>query len=331
MFPAMELESATEIPAGDDWLYEPKWDGFRCIAFRDGDEVVFDSKSGKKLDRYFPEVVANLKTLAAERFVLDGELAIPTGEGFSFDDLQQRIHPAASRVERLARETPARYIVFDLLVDERGEALAHRPLSERRPALEAFAARYFSTPDIVLSPATRSLDEARAWLAASDATRDGVVAKRLSLAYRSGDRTGGVKIKRIRTADCIVGGYRSNTAGDAVGSLLLGLYDPDGELDYVGFTSGFSTTEKRELLPRLRALAAPSSFTRRAPGGPSRWKPDAETTWYPLRPELVLEVAFDQVTAGRMRHGARPLRWRPDKEPRACTTNQLTDRNVQRP
>jgi len=321
---AMELESASEIPAGSDWLYEPKWDGFRCIAFRDGDAVVFDSKSGKKLDRYFPEVVANLKALVAERFVLDGELAIPSGDGFSFDDLQQRIHPAASRVERLARETPARYIVFDLLVDERGEAMASRPLAERRVALEAFAARFFTTPDVVLSPATRSLDEARAWLAASDATRDGVVAKRLSLPYRSGDRTGGMKIKRIRTADCIVGGYRSNTAGDAVGSLLLGLYDPNGELDYVGFTSGFSTAEKRELLPRLRALAAPSSFTRRVPGGPSRWKPDAETTWHPLRPELVLEVAFDQVTAGRMRHGARPLRWRPDKEPRACTTDQLT-------
>jgi ATP-dependent DNA ligase len=323
MFPPMELASASEIPAGTDWLYEPKWDGFRCIAFRDGDEIVLDSKSGKKLERYFPEVVANLKAVPAERFVIDGELAIPSGEGFSFDDLLQRIHPADSRVQRLARELPARYIVFDLLVDERGETIAGRPLAERRAALELFAARFFTTPEIVLSPATRSFDEARAWLVASDATRDGVVAKRLSLAYRGGDRTGGVKIKRIRTADCVVGGYRPNAGGDGVGSLLLGLYDADGELDYVGFTSGFPTAEKRELLARLRPLQAPSSFTRRIPGGPSRWKPDAETVWQPLRPELVLEVSFDQVSAGRMRHGARPLRWRPDKSPRACTADQL--------
>jgi len=319
----MELESASEIPAGDDWLYEPKWDGFRCLAYRDGGAIVMESRNGKGLDRYFPEVVAAMRALRAERFVLDGELAIPSDDGFSFEDLQQRIHPAASRIARLARELPARYIVFDLLVDERGQALADRPLAERRPALEAFAQRFFTSPAIVLSPATRSLAQARAWLAGADATRDGIVAKRLSFAYRSGDRTGGVKIKRMRTADCVVGGYRSNAAGDSVGSLLLGLYDPDGELDYVGFTSGFSTAEKRVLLPRLRALAAESSFTRRTPGGPNRWKPDAETAWQPLRPELVLEVTFDQISAGRMRHGARPLRWRSDKDPRACTTDQL--------
>jgi ATP-dependent DNA ligase len=319
----MELESASEIPAGDDWLYEPKWDGFRALSYRDGDEIVIESKSAKRLDRYFPEVVAALSSLAAPRFVLDGELAIPAGEGFSFDDLLQRIHPAASRIRRLAAEFPARYVVFDLLVDERGHALADRPLAERRAALEAFAARYFTRPDIVLSPATRSRAEAQTWLASADATRDGVVAKRLSFTYRSGERTGGVKVKRLRTADCVVGGYRPNATRHGVGSLLLGLYDADGEFDYVGFTSGFSAEEKRALLPRLRALHAESSFTRRAPGGPNRWKPDAETAWQPLRPELVLEVSFDQISGGRMRHGARPLRWRPDKDPRACTADQL--------
>jgi ATP-dependent DNA ligase len=321
----MEAHGVAAIPRDAGWLYEPKWDGFRCLAFRDGAEVQLRSKSGQPFERYFPEVVARLRELDAERFVLDGELIVPAGDSLSFDDLLQRIHPAASRVAKLSREHPARYLVFDLLVDESGVALLALPLAKRRRELERFAARHVAPGDarLGLSPATLEPAQVDAWLARSGGALDGIVAKRLDAPYAAGRRDAMVKVKTIRSADCVVAGYRQNETGDAVGSLLLGLYDERAALDYVGFTSGFSAAEKRRLFERFRPLRAAASFTGRTPGGPSRWNRGKSTAWQPLRPELVLEVAFDQVTAGRFRHGTRPLRWRPDKTPRTCTTAQL--------
>jgi ATP-dependent DNA ligase len=321
----MEARSVADIPRGEGWQYEPKWDGFRCLAFRDGDEIALRSKSGQPFERYFPEIVERLRTLAARRFVLDGELIVPAGESVSFDDLLQRIHPAASRVAKLAREHPARYMLFDLPGADDGSSLLALPLARRRAALERFARTFVprADPRLELSPVTTDPERALAWLSASGATCDGVVAKRLDAPYAAGSRDAMLKIKRIRTADCVVAGFRPNDAGDAIGSLLLGLYEEGGALDYVGFTSGFSAAEKRELLERLRPLRSEASFTGRTPGGPSRWNRGKSSTWQPVRPELVLEVAFDQVTSGRFRHGTRPLRWRPDKAARACTTAQL--------
>jgi ATP-dependent DNA ligase len=320
----MEARVAAQIPRGPQWQYEPKWDGFRCVAFRDGAEIRMRSKAGQPLDRYFPEIAERLKALGAQRFVLDGELIVPAGSGLSFDDLLQRIHPAASRVAKLARESPARYVVFDLLLDD-GGALLDTPLRERRPRLEAFAKRYVPADDprIGLSPATLDAAQVDEWFAAGGGALDGVIAKRLDEPYGAGTRDAMLKIKAIRSADCVVGGYRLAESGDAIGSLLLGLYDDAGQLDYVGFTSGFSSAEKRALLERLQPLRSKSSFTGRTPGGPSRWNRGKSTLWQPLEPKLVLEVAFDQVTAGRFRHGSRPLRWRPDKAARACSLAQL--------
>ena len=321
----MEARLVEAIPSDPGWQFEPKWDGFRCLAFRDGDEVALRSKSGQPFERYFPEIVERLRALDARRFVLDGELVVPAGEALSFDDLLQRIHPAASRVARLARETPATFLVFDLLVDEYGESLLDVPLRDRRLRLEAFAARQIATgdPRVRLSPATYERTTVDAWYARVGGALDGVVAKRADAAYRAGLRDGVVKVKAIRSADCVVGGYRLSERGDAVGSLLLGLYAADGRLDYVGFTSGFSAAEKRAVLARLRPLDAKASFEGRTPGGPSRWNRGKSTEWQAVRPELVLEVAFDQVTAGRFRHGTRPLRWRPDKSPRSCGLEQI--------
>ncbi len=321
----MEARSVSTIPRGAGWLYEPKWDGFRCIAFRDGDEVLLRSKSGQPFERYFPEIVARLRALESPHFVLDGELVVPAGETLSFDDLLQRIHPAATRVAKLSRESPARYLIFDLLLGEDGEALLEQPLAERRAALERFASRHLPSGDagLRLSPATQDPAQVDAWLAGTGGALDGIVAKRLDAPYGPGRRDAMVKVKTIRSADCVVAGYRPNDEGDAVGSLLLGLYDENGDLDYVGFTSGFSALEKRELFARFAPLRAAASFTGRTPGGPSRWNRGKSTAWQPLRPELVLEVAFDQVTAGRFRHGTRPLRWRPDKAPQTCALSQL--------
>ena len=313
------------IPSGDDWQFEPKWDGFRCLAFRDGDELALRSKSGQPFERYFPEIVARLQALDARRFVLDGELVVGVDGALSFDDLLQRIHPAESRVRLLARERPATFWVFDLLVDAAGKALLDAPLAERRTALEDFARRSIPPDDarLRLSPATRARSEVDAWYARVGGALDGIVAKRLDAPYRAGARDAALKVKAIRSADCVVGGYRASDDGAAVASLLLGLYDERGRLDYVGFTSGFAAAEKRALLERFRPLLAEASFTGRAPGGPSRWNRGKSTQWQPVRPELVLEVAFDQVTAQRFRHGTRPLRWRLDKAPRSCTLDQL--------
>jgi ATP-dependent DNA ligase len=322
----MEAQVVDEIPTGPGWQYEPKWDGFRCLAFRDRDRVELQSKNGRSLTRYFPEVAAYLSALPAPSFVLDGEIVIPVDGRLSFDDLLQRIHPAASRVERLARERPAVLIVFDLLVDASGTSLIGRPLRERRRRLEAFADRVLRGRDNVrLSPATHEAAQARAWLGMTGTTLDGVVAKRLDLPYQSGERTGMQKVKRRRTVDCVVGGFRyaSGSGPRTVGSLLLGLYDDAGLLHHVGFTSGFPAASRKALLSRLEPLIESPGFTGRAPGGPSRWSTERSADWQPLAPRLVVEVSYDHFTGDRFRHGARFLRWRPDKAPRQCTLAQV--------
>ncbi|HET6366480.1 MAG TPA: ATP-dependent DNA ligase [Pseudomonadales bacterium] len=323
-YPPMEARLVTDLPLGPAWQYEPKWDGFRCVAFRDGDRVELQSKSGQPLARYFPEVVTALRALKARRFVLDGELVVPKGAGLSFDALLQRIHPAPSRVERLSRESPAVLVVFDLLVDAEGRRLTDRPLRERRRRLEAFGRKHLAdAAGLALSPASTDAAVARAWLSGAGGAVDGVIAKRLDLDYRSGDRTGMEKVKRARTADVVVGGFRYASGARVVGSLLLGLYDAQGLLHHVGFTSGFSATERKALLDRLRPLIAPPGFTGQAPGGPSRWSTDRSAEWEPLRPRLVAEIGYDHFTGGRFRHGTRFLRWRPDKAPRQCTLDQV--------
>jgi ATP-dependent DNA ligase len=318
-------ELVPEIPVGPEWVYEPKWDGFRCLAFRDGDAVELVSRAGQPLARYFPEIVEAVKAIPARRAVLDGEIVVPVGETLSFDDLLQRIHPAESRVRKLAAETPGVYLVFDLLADERGRSLLDSPWSERRAALERFAARGFPAARgrVRLSPATDDLQAARRWLESAGAGLDGVIAKRADLEYRSGDRTGMQKIKLLRTADCVVGGFRYASKKKIVGSLLLGLYDGEGNLDHVGFCSAISEAERRALTPELEALVQPPGFTGRAPGGPSRWSSERTGQWEPLRPNLVVEVRYDHFSQGRFRHGTRFLRFRPDKPPRRCTLDQV--------
>jgi ATP-dependent DNA ligase len=316
----MEAKLVSDLPEGDGWQYEPKWDGFRAIVRRDGDRVELFSKSGKPLGRFFPEVVARLAGLKAKHFLLDGELILPVGGLLSFDALQARLHPAASRIAKLARETPARLMLFDLLgVD--GEDWRDRPLAGRRAALERFH-RMHGGPDLLLSPSTLDRKKALAWLARSGGALDGVIAKRRDDPYRPGERAM-LKVKQRRTADCVVGGYRTEAGGEAVASLLLGLYNDDGLLDLVGFVSGLARAEKQALLATLAPIAGGTGFTGKAPGGPSRWNNGRESPWVPLRPELVVEVLYDQVTGNRFRHGARFLRWRPDKAPRQCTFAQL--------
>jgi ATP-dependent DNA ligase len=323
-FPPMEALSVDEVPHGSEWQYEPKWDGFRCLVFRDGDKVELQSKSGQPLTRYFPEIVEAARKLKAKSFVLDGEIVVPAGSAFSFDDLLQRIHPAASRIIRLAGETPALLVVFDLLAGADGAALTELSLAERRQKLEQFARKYFGADGkIRLSPATNELAEAKIWLRRVGATLDGIIAKRRDFPYRSGDRTGMQKIKNYRSADCVVGGFRYNEGKDVVGSLLLGLYDKDGLLHHVGFTSTIKSTEKKTLTPKLEKLIAPPGFTGNAPGGPSRWSTKRSAEWQPLKPKLVVEVCYDHFTGGRFRHGTKLLRWRPDKSPRQCTMDQV--------
>jgi ATP-dependent DNA ligase len=323
-FAPMEALLVKEIPTGPQWEYEPKWDGFRCLAFRDGNKVELQSKSGQSLARYFPEIVTAVLGIEAKRFVLDGELVIPVKGGLSFDDLLQRIHPAASRVVKLSQETPARYVVFDLLVDEAGKPAVKDPLSKRRKKLEAFAKKYFAQNRMIeLSPQTHNVSVARKWLATPGAKLDGVIAKRLDLPYRSGERDGMQKIKKLRTADCVVGGFRYASKGKVVGSLLLGLYDENGLLHHVGYTSSFNETEKKELTKELEPLIKPPGFTGNKPGGPSRWSTKKTSEWEPLATQLVAEVQYDHFTGGRFRHGTQFLRWRPDKKPRQCGFDQI--------
>jgi len=323
----MEAESVDEIPVGDQWQYEPKWDGFRCLASRDGDCIELQSKSGQPLARYFPDLVAALQTLGAKKFVLDGEIVIPIEGRLSFDDLLLRVHPAASRVNKLAAEHPAMFIVFDLLGDERGRSLLDLDLTERRQRLEKFAARYLKgRDDIRLSPATADLKVAQKWFRTVGNNLDGIIAKRVDLPYQSGNREGMVKIKHLRTCDCVVGGFRYAEKAKVVGSLLLGLYDKQGLLNHVGFTSGFKAADRAALTKRVERLIKPPGFTGRAPGGPSRWSTRRSDEWQPLSPELVVEVEYDHFTGDRFRHGTRLLRWRPDKAPKQCTLDQVVRR-----
>jgi ATP-dependent DNA ligase len=320
----MDALLVNSIPEGPDWQYEPKWDGFRCLVFRDGAKVHLQSKSGQPLARYFPEIAEAFLKLKAKRFVLDGEIAVPVQERFSFDDLLQRIHPAESRVRRLAKERPAIFIAFDLLVDASGKPLLNVSLRERRERLEAFARKFFSRDKTIrLSPATTDLAKAKNWFKCVGGDLDGLVAKRLDCDYRSGTRDGMEKVKLTRTADCVAGGFRYASKGKVIGSLLLGLYDDQGLLNHVGFCSGLKTDERKSLLRKLEPLIQPPGFTGRAPGGLSRWSTKRSMEWQPLRPELVVEVSYDHFTGGRFRHGTNLIRWRPDKAPQQCRMDQV--------
>jgi len=281
--------------------------------------VTLWSKSGKPLDRYFPDIAAMLESLSEPCFLLDGELVIPLGGRLSFSALQARLHPAASRVAKLVAEAPAQLILFDCLVIG-ARSLADAPLAERRAALEAFHTAA-AAPGLLLSPCTSSPEVARGWLARSGGALDGIVAKRRDAPYRPGERAM-LKLKQLRTADCVVGGYRRGAKGE-VASLLLGLYDEAGRLDHIGFTSAFPAEERAALRAVLEPAEGPPGFTGDAPGGPSRWNGGQAKPYVPLRHELVAEVVYDQVTAGRFRHGTRFLRWRPDKAPEQCTRDQL--------
>jgi ATP-dependent DNA ligase len=316
----MEALLAAELPDGKGWQYEPKWDGFRCLARRDGDDVTLTSKSGKPLARYFPDVVEMLGKLKVRQFLLDGELIIPVGDALSFDALQLRLHPAESRVRKLAKESPAELMAFDLLEVD-GTSLSGLPLSERRARLEEFF-RKNRTPGLHLSPMTCDRSLAVRWLERSGGALDGVIAKRADLEYRPGERAM-IKVKQQRTADCVVGGFRYAEKKKEVGSLLLGLYDAQGKLDHVGFTSAIPAADRPELTKKLEKLISPPGFTGSAPGGPSRWNTQRSMAWQPLKPVLVVEVRYDQVTSRRFRHGTGFLRWRPDKDPKQCTFEQL--------
>lgn len=322
-FLPMEAKSVGTIPTGAEWQYEPKWDGFRCIAFRDGAAVELQSKAGQTLTRYFPELVEALLKLKPQKFVVDGEIIILMDGKLSFDDLLQRIHPAASRVAKLSQQSPAQFVLFDILVDDRGRSLVEQPLSKRRAALETFTAKYLtSSASFVVSPATNDIAIARSWMKTMRGQLDGVVAKRLDVQYLSGERAM-QKIKTLRTADCVVGGFRYLNGKKEVGSLLLGLYDGEGLLHHVGFSSSMEAAGRPALTHKLEALVEPPGFTGRAPGGPSRWSTAKSSEWEPLRPELVVEVRYDHFTGHRFRHGTKFMRWRPDKAPRQCLIEQV--------
>src|SRR6195256_18117 len=324
--PPMEARSVDEIPFGDDWQYEPKWDGFRCLAFRDGSKIFLQSKAGQPLARYFPDIVAAISAIKAKTFVLDGELAIPIGSGLSFDELQLRLHPAASRVQKLAKAHPAIFIAFDLLAQDR-QSYLKKTLGERRPALEKFARANLKTKGAIrLSPATIKLETAKKWFDKVGGNLDGVIAKQLDALYASGERSAMVKIKQIRSADCVVGGFRYASGAKVIGSLLLGLYDDDGLLHHVGFTSAFKASERRALTKKFEALRKPLGFTGNAPGGPSRWSTERTGEWEPVDPKIVVEITYDHFTGGRFRHGTKIVRWRPDKSPRQCTMDQVEHR-----
>jgi ATP-dependent DNA ligase len=320
----MEARSAETLPnEPGKWQFEPKWDGFRCLAFKDGGAVELKGKSGTSLGRFFPEVLATLLDVPFERFVVDGELVIELNGRMTFDALQARLHPAASRIRKLSQETPARLILFDMLVGADGSGVEALPLTQRRSALEAFGEEAAIAGKLIVTPCTRDLAQATEWLNDfSHDGRDGVVAKRLDGRYLSGERAM-IKVKRLRTADCVVGGFRYLSGGDEVGSLLLGLYNAQGLLDHVGFTSTIANDERQALTRKLRALQAQPGFTGKAPGGPSRWNTERTGEWEPLKPELVVEVRYDHVTSDRFRHGTKLLRFRPDKAPRQCTIDQI--------
>jgi len=329
--PPMLARLARELPTGG-FLYEPKWDGFRCLAFRAGGEIDLRSRHGRPLARYFPELVEALLGLRRRRFVLDGEIVVAGGGGLDFASLLARIHPAPSRVERLRRETPASYVAFDLLALG-GRDLSERPFAERRRLLADLLAD--AQPPLVLTPITAEPGVAEDWLERLGSGIDGVVAKHESLPYRPGERAM-VKVKRERTAECVVAGFRWLVDRPLPASLLLGLYDDARELQHVGVASSFTETARHELLERLRPLVVPleghpweqgyllgGGTTGRLPGSAGRWTPEMELDWAPVEPELVCEVGYDQVDGRRFRHPARFVRWRPDRDPRSCTFDQL--------
>jgi ATP-dependent DNA ligase len=303
-------KSAKELPSGDDWVYEPKWDGFRTIVFKDGDDVHLQSRNGKPMNRYFPEVVASVASMKHERLVMDGEIIVVIDGVQEFDLLGQRIHPAASRVQMLSEQYPAAFVAFDLLADG-DEVLLELPYRQRRKRLQKIVGK-----PIEVTPATDDRDAAAVWLTGAS---EGVVAKDAGCSYRPGERVGMVKIKRVRTADLVVAAFRFGKEEGTVGSLILGAYGDDGELHVVGHTSGFKAKEKRELINKLE----PYRTGERGAGEPSRWKSEEELVWEGLRPELVVEVGFDHITGNRIRHGAKFMRWREDKDPRECTLEQL--------
>jgi ATP-dependent DNA ligase len=319
----MEARAVPEIPLGKSWLYEPKWDGFRCIAFRDGENIALQSKSGQPLERYFPEIVDALKALKPDAFILDGELTIEIEGKLDFDAILQRIHSAASRVKRLAVETPAVYAVFDALSTPDRPKLYAEPLKARRPVLEAFAQKHLlKNARLALSPATADIEIAREWLSGGIAHFDGVIAKKSGEPYHFGDRNAVVKIKRVYTAECVVGGFRLAKDGKTIASLLLGLYDDAGLLHLVGFVGSMSAAERARAAQLLKPIVEGPGFTGAQPGGPSRWG-SREAQWHPVAPRIVVEVQYDRVTGERFRHGARLLRWRPDKAPQQCTIEQM--------
>ncbi|MFL6690962.1 MAG: ATP-dependent DNA ligase [Alphaproteobacteria bacterium] len=319
---SMEAKLVDALPLDQGWQFEPKWDGFRCLAFKVRNEVALQAKSGKPLTRFFPEVVEALRNAPFQRVVIDGELAIPLGDSISFDSLQLRLHPAETRIRRLAKETPAIFILFDCLLAPRNRSLLTAPLSERRAELESIFAKLKSDAHFRLSPYTRDVSEAKKWLNRSGGELDGVVAKRIDGPYVPGERAM-LKIKCLRTADCVVGGFRYAQGTREVGSLLLGLYNNEGKLDHVGFTSTITHAERKVLTKKLEKLRKPPGFSGNAPGGPSRWSTERTGEWEPLAPKLAVEVRYDHVTDNRFRHGTKLLRWRPDKSPRQCTFEQL--------
>lgn len=320
----MEALLVAELPTGEEWQYEPKWDGFRCLVHRDGDSIELMSKAGKPLSRYFPELVETIRGISATHFVIDGEIVIPNQGSLSFDELLMRIHPAASRVKKLAAEHPSTLIVFDILVDAKGDSLVELPLAARREALEAFVEAYVPGElAVYLSPATSDMQTVTEWFRSVGGGLDGVIAKQRELPYQTGTRHGMKKMKSMRTADCVVGGFRYASKGKVVGSLLLGLYDDVGLLHHVGFTSNVPNPEKPAVTAKLEKLIKQPGFTGRAPGGPSRWSTERTSDWEPLATSLVVEVKYDHFSGGRFRHGTSLLRWRPDKEPRQCTIEQV--------
>lgn len=316
----MEAKLVGALPDQNGWLFEPKYDGFRCIAFKDGSAVELFGKSGKSLTRFFPEAVRAIAKIKLKRAILDGELQIASEGKADFDALQMRLHPAPSRIEKLSNESPAHIVFFDTLLDAHRKPIHGQAFAVRHATLQSLAPSF--PPQLSVTPSTDQLAVARGWLAGGYAGTDGVMAKRLDLPYRFGERAM-LKIKRRRTADCVVGGFRYGQGSRQVGSLLLGLYDERGLLHHVGFTSALANVDKTTLTEKLEKLIAAPGFTGDAPGGPSRWATERSTEWQPLKPKLVVEVSFDHVTGNRFRHGTRLLRWRPDKAPQQCTFEQI--------
>lgn len=318
----MESRLVDALPRDPGWQFEPKWDGFRCLVFREGRDVELKAKSGKSLNRFFPDIVKVIVSVPVPRLALDGELVINIDGTFSFDALQMRLHPATSRVKKLSSEQPATFIAFDCLLSQAGKSLLDVPFAQRHGALQRLFGRAGESEAFTMTVFTRDLRKAERWLRNTALQTDGVIAKRLDLPYQPGERAM-LKVKRMRTADCVVGGFRYEGNSKLVGSLLLGLYDDDGLLHHVGFTASIPTIEKRELTQRLEKLLGPPGFTGDAPGGPSRWSTERSAAWQPLKPKLVVEVRYDHLSGDRFRHGTRFIRWRPDKPPQQCTFDQL--------